>query len=207
MDNSIFKSLTRGVKFTKPKPKREAPPPMKKEEIKIESDSDEELKLAPPKKKKKLSEAYVKQKELEATNKIRKQHNINVKGAVEKVKPIESFDELFERFPLNEKLVENIKNYNYSKPTAVQMQVLPLFLEKKALKVVAPTGSGKLFHTTLMSNHNNKLSFKLQEKHLRSLFHSSRIFWIIMHYRPTPAIRFKPLFLCRPVNLHRRSFQ
>lgn len=145
MDNSIFKSLTRGVKFTKPKVKRAAPMVVKKEEIKIESDSEEDfMKLAPPKKKKKLSEAYLKQKELEATNKIRKQNNINVKGSVEKVKPIESFDELFERFPLNQKLVENIRNFKYPQPTAVQMQVLPLFLEKKALKVVAPTGSGKI---------------------------------------------------------------
>lgn len=144
MDNSIFKSLTRGVKFTKPKVKREAPEPVKKEEIKIESDSEDEfLKLAPPKKKKKLSEAYIKQKELEATNKIRKQHNINVKGSVEKVKPVESFDELFSTFPLHEALVKNIKGCNYSLPTAVQMQVLPLFLEKKSVKVVAPTGSGK----------------------------------------------------------------
>jgi superfamily II DNA or RNA helicase len=144
MDNSIFKSLTRGVKFSKPKPKREAPIIVVKEEIKLESDSEEEIQLAPPKKKKKLSEAYLKHKELEATNKIRKQHNINVKGLVEKVKPIESFEELFRRYPLDGKLVENIRSYAYPQPTAVQMQVLPLFLEKKALKVVAPTGSGKL---------------------------------------------------------------
>jgi superfamily II DNA/RNA helicase len=145
MDNSIFKSLTRGVKFSKPKTKREAPKIVVKEEIKIESDSEEEFaKLAPPKKKKKLSEAYLKHKELETTNKIRKQHNINVKGLVEKVKPIESFEELFRRYPLDAKLMENIRSYSYPQPTAVQMQVLPLFLEKKALKVVAPTGSGKL---------------------------------------------------------------
>lgn len=165
MDNSIFKSLTRGVKFTKPKVKREVPQPAKVEEIKIDSDEEDFMKLAPPKKKKKLSEAYVKQKELEATNKIRKQHNINVKGSVEKVKPIESFDELFERFPLDQKLVENIKSFKYSQPTAVQMQVLPLFLEKKALKVVAPTGSGKnlrcsaksQFFITNLSRKNSRI--------------------------------------------------
>jgi hypothetical protein len=150
MDNSIFKSLTRGIKFSKPKAKKEAPKPVVKEEIKIESDSDEEFtKLAPPKKKKKLSDAYLKHKELETTNKIRKQHNINVKGLVEKVKPIETFAELFQRYPnIDQKLKENIESYNYLKPTAVQMQVLPLFLEKKALKVVAPTGSGKFLNSS-----------------------------------------------------------
>lgn len=144
MDNSIFKSLTCGVSFRNHKLKREAPKVKKIEEIKIESDLDDTLPSVPAKKRKKLSQEYLRQKQLEDTNKIRKTHHINVKGSVEKIKPIESFDELFQRYPLHDQLVENIKNFKYSKPTPVQMQVLPLFLEQKALKVVAPTGSGKI---------------------------------------------------------------
>lgn len=146
MDNSIFKSLTCGVTFKKQNFKRELPKTVKSEEIKIESDSEGEIVVKPPqKKRKKLSEEYLRQKQIEDTNKLRKQHHINVKGSVEKVKPIESFAELFHRYPINQQLAQNIKSFKYSKPTPVQMQVLPLFLEEKAVKVVAPTGSGKLF--------------------------------------------------------------
>lgn len=145
MDNSIFKSLTCGVQFKKPKIKRDPQSIAIKEEFKIEFDSDEDVIVnEPAKKKKKLSVEYLRQKQLEETNKIRKQHNINVKGTVEQIKPVESFEELFQRYPLNQQLVENIRSFKYAQPTAVQMQVLPLFLEEKALKVVAPTGSGEL---------------------------------------------------------------
>jgi ATP-dependent RNA helicase DDX52/ROK1 len=128
---------------------------VKKEEIKIDSDSDEEFIVKEPaKKRKKLSEEYLRQKQLEDTNKLRKQHHINVKGAVEKVKPIETFEELFHRYPLDSHLVDNIKDFKYTEPTPVQMQVLPLFLEQKSLKVVAPTGSGKSHqHDASMQHH------------------------------------------------------
>ena len=169
MENSIFKSLTRGVKFIKPKVKRETA--KLKEEVKIEDSDEEILEISPPKKKKKLSEAYLKMKESEASNKIRKQHRINVKGLIEKVKPVESFAELFNRYSINDTLKRNILNHNYSQPTAVQMQVLPVFLEKKSLKVVAPTGSGCYFSNFY---HNFLVLFGnlfLQEKLLHSLFH------------------------------------
>lgn len=151
LDNSIFKSLTCGVKFKKPKHKCE---PMKKEkieEIKIDSEDDEEFMAvtAPAKKRKKLSKEFLNQKHLEDTNRIRKQHSINVKGSVEKIKPIESFDELFQRYALNQQLADNIKSFKYTEPTPVQMQILPIFLEKKALKVVAPTGSGKFLFLSI----------------------------------------------------------
>lgn len=141
MDNSIFRSLTCGVTFKKQNVKSRPP---KVEIIKSESESDQDVKIeSPPKKKKKLSEEYLRTKKLEEINKICKQHSIIVKGVVDKIKPIETFDELFQRYPLHQQLVENIRNFKYSEPTAVQMQVLPLFLEQKALKVTAPTGSGE----------------------------------------------------------------
>lgn len=140
MENSIFKSLTCGVTFKKPKAKLEAPTFVKKDE-KIDFD-DEVFVNQPPKKRKKLTEAFLRQKEIEDTTKLRKQHHINVKGSVEKIKPVQTFFELFERYPMNQKLIDNIMSFKYSQPTAVQMQVLPIFLEGKAVKCVAPTGSG-----------------------------------------------------------------
>lgn len=144
----MFKSLTCGVTFKKRNLTRVPPKKEKIKDLKVDSDLEEELiaSEAPVRKKKKLSQEYLRQKQLEDTNKIRKQHNINVKGSVEKVKPIESFAELFQRYPLNVQLVDNIKGFKYSEPTPVQMQILPLFLEQKAVKVVAPTGSGKIYY-------------------------------------------------------------
>ncbi|CAG9797661.1 unnamed protein product [Chironomus riparius] len=134
----IFKSLTLGVKFTKNKSKRELPKEIKQEE------SDVEIQEINPKvKRKKLSAEYVKQKENERVNKIRKENHINVKGDNEKETPIESFDELFSRFTIDETLKSNLLSLNYKKPSVVQMQVVPLMLRKKQVKVCAQTGSGK----------------------------------------------------------------
>ena len=134
----IFKSLTLGVKFTKNKIKRELPKEIKEEE------SDVEIQEINPKvKRKKLSAEYIKQKENERVNKIRKETHINVKGDSEKETPIESFDELFSRFTIDETLKRNLLSLNYKKPSVVQMQVIPLMLRKKQVKVCAQTGSGK----------------------------------------------------------------
>ena len=153
MESSIFKSLTCGVKFKRQSLKRAPTKKEKIKEIKIDSDLDESVAPEKPeKKRKKLSQGYLHQKQLEDTNRIRKQHSINVKGSVEKVKPIESFDELFQRYPLHQQLSENVKGFKYTEPTPVQMQILPLFLEQKALKVVAPTGSGKTSIFAFKSN-------------------------------------------------------
>lgn len=152
-DNSMFKSLTCGVVFDKKKIKRKQVD-VKKEEKSEKSiqqfDSIEEdepkvstVESGPPKKKKKLSDAYIKCKNAEQINKLRKELNINVKGCLEPIKPIQSFDELFESASLHPQLIENIKSYNFAAPTPVQMQVLPIFLQQKSVKVVAPTGSGK----------------------------------------------------------------
>lgn len=133
----IFKSLTFGVKFNKPNVKREVP---KEPEVKVELE-DEEFK--PQIKRKKYSEEYLKCKQNEKINEIHKKFNINVKGAEEKEKPIESFNELFTRFEINEQLQKNIISFNYKNPTPVQMQVLPILLKNHEVKVTAPTGSGK----------------------------------------------------------------
>lgn len=204
MDNSIFKSLTCGVTFKKQNLKRKQVKPgfqaeAKEEikEVKIESDSEDEVhsfsKKPAAKKSKKMTPEYLYQKQLEDTSKIRKQHQINVKGSVATIKPIESFSELFQRFEIDEKLKENIKNFKYSTPTPVQMQILPIFLEKKALKVVAPTGSGNNLQTLICVVLESTESFILhyQEKPLRLLFLLCRIYWMKESHRQTTKIRFK----------------
>lgn len=142
MDNFIFKSLTCGVTFKKQQNLKQRS--LKKGKFeKLDSDRHEVRPELANKKQKKMSTEYLRQKQLEETSKIRKQHNINVKGAVEKIKPIESFNELFQRYSLDNQLIENIKSFKYSEITPVQMQIIPIFLEQKSTKVVAPTGSGK----------------------------------------------------------------
>lgn len=135
----IFKSLTLGVKFTKNKIKKRELPEETKEEV-----SDVEIQeIKPQVKRKKLSAEFIKHQENERVNKIRKKNQINVKGDTEKETPIETFDELFTKFPMDETLKGNMLSLNYKKPSAVQMQVVPLMLKKKQVKVCAQTGSGK----------------------------------------------------------------
>lgn len=149
----FFKSLTFGVKFSKPLTKRSVPAV----QMEIKKEVEEDL---IPIKRKKVSEEYKKCSENEVINKLRKQHCIKVKGIDEKEKPIESFDELFRRFEIHEQLIKNLVSLNYQQPTPVQMQCLPLFLKQMELKVTAPTGSGKslAFAVPLIQNilSNNK---------------------------------------------------
>lgn len=128
----IFKSLTFGVKFSKPHLKKVVP------EVKIEIKKELEEDFIPLKRKK-VSEEFKKCKENEVINKIQKEHCIKVKGIDEKEKPIESFDELFTRFKIHEQLMKNIISLNYQNPTPVQMQCLPLFLKQMELKVTGKT--------------------------------------------------------------------
>jgi superfamily II RNA helicase len=135
---NVFKSLTVGVKFNTKNIKSKLTVEIKKEP------SDEENE-APVKKQRKLSAEYLKHKDNEIVNSIRKENSINVKGDSDKEKPIESFDELFSRFSTDETLKKNVNSLKYNKLTPVQMQVLPLILKKRQVKVCAPTGSGKCY--------------------------------------------------------------
>lgn len=40
-------------------------------------------------------------------------------------------------------LLQNIRILNYAKPTPIQMQTIPIGLERKDMIGIAPTGSGK----------------------------------------------------------------
>lgn len=144
-DNSMFKNLTCGVTFDKSKLKRKSTKETENKEtiessVEFKFKEDEESFIG---KKKKYSEAFLRSKNSEIINKLRKAYNINVKGCDDKVKPVESFQELFDSFALDEQLKRNLKDFNFNSPSPVQMQVLPIFLREKSIKVVAPTGSGK----------------------------------------------------------------
>jgi ATP-dependent RNA helicase DDX52/ROK1 len=147
LDNSMFKSLTCGVTFDKSKFKAKLRSDLNKPKVSktYELVEDYAKLTTEPLKKKKLSEAYVNHKKSEEINKLRKVYNINVKGCEEKIKPVQTFDELFNSYPFNDALKTNIMSYKFSNLTPVQMQVLPVFLKRISLKVVANTGSGKTF--------------------------------------------------------------
>jgi len=49
----------------------------------------------------------------------------------------------FSQFKLSDSLLQAIVEQGYTTPTAVQKQVIPLILEKRDVRVQAPTGSGK----------------------------------------------------------------
>jgi len=57
--------------------------------------------------------------------------------------PVESFEQLCQKFELSEELVANLERCNYSKPTPVQKYSMPAVLGGSDVMVSAQTGSGK----------------------------------------------------------------
>ncbi|MEL6675418.1 MAG: DEAD/DEAH box helicase [Bacteroidota bacterium] len=49
----------------------------------------------------------------------------------------------FERYELDERVLESLPGLGFRRPTEVQHKVIPLFIQKKNLIVEAPTGTGK----------------------------------------------------------------
>lgn len=75
-------------------------------------------------------------------NRLRTHHHINVWGS-ELPPIITEFTQLIDRYNVDPKLVENINQCGYGKPTAIQMQAIPAMLQHRELLACAPTGSGK----------------------------------------------------------------
>lgn len=73
---------------------------------------------------------------------IRKENRIAVLGKNIPA-PISTFEELHTNYGMSERMVENLVNCNYAKPTAIQMQAIPIMLKGRPLMACAPTGSGK----------------------------------------------------------------
>ncbi|EGR31377.1 hypothetical protein IMG5_111120 [Ichthyophthirius multifiliis] len=47
------------------------------------------------------------------------------------------------QYNINPKILENMKKAGYMRPTPIQMQAIPIIMEKRSLMALAPTGSGK----------------------------------------------------------------
>jgi ATP-dependent RNA helicase DDX52/ROK1 len=72
---------------------------------------------------------------------LRRRCRINVTGTNPPA-PISSFESL-SQFDPPEYLTDNIDQLQFSTPTPIQMQAIPIILEKRDLLACAPTGSGK----------------------------------------------------------------
>ncbi|KAG9074130.1 RNA-dependent ATPase rok1, partial [Ceratobasidium sp. 370] len=57
--------------------------------------------------------------------------------------PIAEFEELFARYNLPKRLIQNLGNYGYSAPTGIQAHGIPVLLEHRHLIAISPTGTGK----------------------------------------------------------------
>ncbi|KAF4533024.1 hypothetical protein B566_EDAN000716 [Ephemera danica] len=117
--------------------------------MKVGKDGESLNKKVKKKKKKKRSqeETQALQHE-EGVNRLRNEHKLKVwsnaddsKGKV--AEPIQSFEELAERYGMGEDLLANISKAGYKVPTPVQMQAIPAMIEGCQLLACAPTGSGK----------------------------------------------------------------
>ncbi|XP_046386753.1 probable ATP-dependent RNA helicase DDX52 [Ischnura elegans] len=78
----------------------------------------------------------------EQVNRFRNQHKITVHGK-DCPNPVENFEQLKDLYGLPDDLLQNIKNAGYEYPTPIQMQAVPIMLEKRQILACAPTGSGK----------------------------------------------------------------
>ncbi|KAH8380454.1 hypothetical protein KR009_010751, partial [Drosophila setifemur] len=162
-EHDIFKLISAGSRFTKrakvcPATPRKPPvPEVPKQQnlIKIEQSPEEdeeepaEFRLlagdsAPVKRKKAKQEKVPSPEELatNAANDLRKQHNISVLGKNVPA-PVTSFEALTKEFKLLPRLQENLLSRGFPQPTPIQMQALPVLLQRRALMACAPTGSGK----------------------------------------------------------------
>lgn len=72
---------------------------------------------------------------------LRKRFRINVKGT-DPPPPVPTFESL-SQYDGPDYLLSNIEQFQFSKPTPIQMQSIPIILAKRDLLACAPTGSGK----------------------------------------------------------------
>ncbi|KAL4510357.1 hypothetical protein ABPG72_008247 [Tetrahymena utriculariae] len=54
-----------------------------------------------------------------------------------------NFTKMQKKYGFNQKILDNMKKAGYEKPTPIQMQSVPIIMEKRNLLALAPTGSGK----------------------------------------------------------------
>ncbi|XP_037076050.1 probable ATP-dependent RNA helicase DDX52 [Pollicipes pollicipes] len=74
--------------------------------------------------------------------KLRKLHRLHVLGT-DVPAPVTSFDDMSDRLGVQPQIVANLRAAGYFEPTPVQMQAVPVMLERREVLACAPTGSGK----------------------------------------------------------------
>lgn len=106
----------------------------------------------PAKKRKRMNKAQQIELEREEVNRLRNTHKIKIssggkKGPNENVPDLlESFEQIHNQYQLNFNLRNNLAICGYQQPTPIQMQGIPIMLDKSrssSLMACAPTGSGK----------------------------------------------------------------
>ncbi|GJP34877.1 hypothetical protein CLOM_g19359 [Closterium sp. NIES-68] len=73
---------------------------------------------------------------------LRKRHRIHVSSHLVTA-PLESFQELADKFNCRRRLLRNLQEMGFEEPTPIQRQVVPLLLKRQECFACAPTGSGK----------------------------------------------------------------
>lgn len=101
-----------------------------------------QLKLPDKGKKKDKSAKKVANLQKELLRHIRNKNKIHVHGQ-DVANPVTSFNQLKEEFNLHPRILENIQKSNYTSPTPIQMQAIPVMMQRREILACAPTGSGK----------------------------------------------------------------
>ena len=74
--------------------------------------------------------------------KLRKSYQGNVSGNSVPL-PIGSFEDLITRFQFDKRLLNNLIENNFTEPTPIQSESIPILLHERDMIACAPTGSGK----------------------------------------------------------------
>ncbi|QEU59579.1 Rok1 [Kluyveromyces lactis] len=74
--------------------------------------------------------------------KLRKSYQGNVSGNSVPL-PIGSFEDLITRFQFDKRLLNNLIENNFTEPTPIQSEAIPILLHERDMIACAPTGSGK----------------------------------------------------------------
>ncbi|AGO11751.1 AaceriADL024Cp [[Ashbya] aceris (nom. inval.)] len=78
----------------------------------------------------------------EEASKLRRSYRGKVTGADAPL-PIGSFEDLVTRFKLDKRLLGNLIENNFTEPTPIQCEAIPISLQHRDMVACAPTGSGK----------------------------------------------------------------
>ncbi|CAH1232663.1 DDX52 [Branchiostoma lanceolatum] len=142
-----LKSHSLGVQSKKGKKRKQ------KGELEADSDDSEDslqllgdIKASEKKKKKRkkkdMTVDKVEQIEQEKLSEFRNKKRIHVQGA-DIPAPVTSFQELQGVYGIHAQILNNLQGLGYDEPTPIQMQAIPLMLQRREILACAPTGSGK----------------------------------------------------------------